>query len=425
MPMAMAALDKLDQSTRTLETALARAKLLEELPDGVLVLDNFLHVVDANASARQFLGISVEAIGKLATDVIPQWSCLEHLLKSEPQHIEWKQNTESEPQWFHVDTVPLKDNQGHRSGFMLLMRNITEQKKTEEQLRYLATTDGLTGLWNRRHFTERCEQEIARAKRYGQPLGLIIGDIDHFKRVNDTLGHAVGDIALQHIASILTTTVRQVDIVGRIGGEEFAVLLPNTKIAETIQTAERLRKQIENNPLYHDGKQIDLTMSFGVTTSEDVSMLNEMLKLADDALYAAKAKGRNCTVYQPTKVKEEVGTMDREIAMRILMLVNTGLEALEYVNTHSLAGASEQTMTVFTDVVQAFVEIEQVLTASGMLDEVESSTQSLKDGFSWMVKGYEKPESVQPVDMMRLTVLPRYKAWQEELQMCFSKYTEC
>ena len=99
---------------------------------------------------------------------------------------------------------------------------------------------------------ERLDQEIARASCYSQPLGLIVSDIDRFKRVNDTFGHAVGDIALQHIATIMTTTLRQVDIVGRMGGEEFAVLLPNTNVTETIYTVERLRKQIENNPLYHD-----------------------------------------------------------------------------------------------------------------------------------------------------------------------------
>ncbi len=175
--------------------------------------------------------------------------------------------------------------------------DITLSKQAEERLRIMATTDELTGLWNRRHFMEHLHQEVKRGSRYGQFFSVMMLDIDHFKQVNDDHGHAVGDTALRHLAGVMRKLLRQVDVPGRFGGEEFAVILPQTRLDGAFQLAERLRIGVEKEPVQTEGKTIPLTVSIGVVEYDaDISESDALLKLADDALYAAKSAGRNRTV---------------------------------------------------------------------------------------------------------------------------------
>jgi two-component system cell cycle response regulator len=161
-----------------------------------------------------------------------------------------------------------------------------------EETRRLANSDGLTGLQNRRRATERLDAEIARARRYGTPLSLLLCDVDHFKQVNDRFGHNMGDEVLVRVASQLHETLRQVDLVGRWGGEEFLVLLPDTDTDGARIVGERLRLAIEAMPPFHQGPS-SVTCSVGIANYQGEENSAVFVDRADQALYKAKKGGRN------------------------------------------------------------------------------------------------------------------------------------
>jgi diguanylate cyclase (GGDEF)-like protein/PAS domain S-box-containing protein len=173
--------------------------------------------------------------------------------------------------------------------------DLTERKKMEQELQRQARIDMLTGLNNRRHFFELAEQQLARARRFGEPLSLLMLDLDNFKGVNDTYGHQAGDAALQKLAEVSVKTLREIDILGRIGGEEFAALLTETGGAEALEVAERLRVAVLNSVVALDqGPSFGFTISVGVAAIEPTdTKIDAMLKRADSALYKAKESGRN------------------------------------------------------------------------------------------------------------------------------------
>ena len=157
-----------------------------------------------------------------------------------------------------------------------------------------ARTDPLTGLWNRHHFGEQLQRTLNEADRYGTPVSLVLVDIDHFKRVNDTWGHEAGDSVLKQVARILQEGVRSVDICVRYGGEEIALLLAQTDSEHAVEVAERLRARICAQPLRHGLADITVTASFGVATyPETVKVRDQLFPASDKALYIAKHEGRN------------------------------------------------------------------------------------------------------------------------------------
>jgi diguanylate cyclase (GGDEF)-like protein len=179
---------------------------------------------------------------------------------------------------------------------------ITERKRAQEELERLASTDPLTGLYNRRRFFMLADAEFRKAQRYNRPLSVLVFDVDFFKRVNDTFGHGVGDQALVHVAHLARVTARDADVVARLGGEEFAVLLPETGRLDGRRAAERLRQIIEKTPLQADGHEVKVTVSIGVADNNiDVAAdhFDQILTWADRALYIAKDAGRNqVSVYE-------------------------------------------------------------------------------------------------------------------------------
>lgn len=169
-----------------------------------------------------------------------------------------------------------------------------ELRQQKEAAELTARVDPLTGLASRRAFTEKAEIEMLRSSRYGAPLSLIMIDLDHFKAINDNHGHPTGDAVLVSFARTLTQVVREVDVIGRLGGEEFAVLLPDTGAAEAVQAAERMRQAVAGSSLYVRGQQLSYSASFGVAAFDQTELsLSEFLTRADAALYRAKAEGRN------------------------------------------------------------------------------------------------------------------------------------
>lgn len=186
-----------------------------------------------------------------------------------------------------------------------LHRNSIERANGEllrlnDRLKHQAESDFLTGCMNRRSFDEKLNQEISRSQRQNYPLSVAMFDLDHFKRVNDTYGHATGDAVLQHFAHFVQGNIRLTDSLARLGGEEFAVLMPDTDEAAAVPLIERLRGLVADAPLpLESGPLLAITVSIGLTTLCPTDVAKTFIRRADEALYAAKAAGRNRAIYAP------------------------------------------------------------------------------------------------------------------------------
>lgn len=213
--------------------------------------------------------------------------------------------------WTEVIAHPRLDADGHLVEVVGVTRDLTEHKRQEDALRQardaaesanaalrganaelhlLATTDALTGAWNRRHFEQEARHELARARRYGQPLSLVMIDLDRFKAVNDTFGHLVGDEVLVEVVRRMQARLRLSDRLARWGGEEFVVLLPHSDLDEALQVAEKIRSVIAEFPITDVGA---LTVSCGVAQAGSQESLDDWFRRVDDALYRAKDLGRD------------------------------------------------------------------------------------------------------------------------------------
>jgi len=179
-----------------------------------------------------------------------------------------------------------------------LDRKNRQLEEANRQLRELSITDGLTGLFNHRHVHELLQEEYERSKRSGSPIGVTMMDLDRFKLLNDTHGHQTGDVVLSETARILRENAREIDMIGRYGGEEFIAILPDSDEDAAVKFAERVRRAVESFVFDANGKAIQMTLSGGVACgrAEDVSHPDELIGRADRALYEAKNGGRNCVV---------------------------------------------------------------------------------------------------------------------------------
>lgn len=292
------------------------AAIYEASPDGILVVDDREMIVAHNQRLFEVLGISPDEIpgghgGVLASK--PDWPLLSRVLQrvSDPVGFRWRvEELYANPQIEDKCEIALKDGrtlernsralwgeQNRYLGRVWFFRDITEHKEIEDALLEMSQQDPLTGVANRRCFDYRVASEFLRARRFGRNLSVVTLDIDHFKRINDHWGHAVGDRVLKKLCESVQSELREVDLLARVGGEEFTVLMPDTNLDGAFQLAERLRLCVMAQELTEGEDVIRFTASFGVAAlgPEDKSA-DDALKRADVALYAAKAAGRNCTM---------------------------------------------------------------------------------------------------------------------------------
>ncbi len=190
-----------------------------------------------------------------------------------------------------VDACELKARLNTGQRIVRLQQQLLDAQR---QLQVQATRDALTGLWNRAAILEILGRELLRAEREGRAMGVILADLDNFKRINDVHGHLAGDDALQEIARRMTTVLRAYDTLGRYGGEEFLIVLPGCDAQASLRLAERVREYVAVNPVELTDARVDMTMSLGVAACEGAAgEPSALLRAADIALYGAKAAGRN------------------------------------------------------------------------------------------------------------------------------------
>ncbi len=276
--------------------------ILESASDGILVLSDQMRVIHRNLRFMQLWQIPPRVMGDTFTA-----ETRSRLLQAVmPDYEKFFMNEEAPGEAEATTRIYLKNGiildqftcplieDGRVTGRLWTFSDVTEKALAEERLKMLAATDDLTGLWNRRYFLGRAEYEISRAIRDGQPLALVFLDIDHFKAINDIHGHAAGDRALEFLATVLTNQLRTTDTIGRIGGEEFAILFPNTEVSGAFTIAEKIRRYFENSSFRYDDQQIGFTVSMGLAgLTPEIKGIDALLLSADIACYKAKEAGRN------------------------------------------------------------------------------------------------------------------------------------
>ncbi|MBF0099949.1 MAG: diguanylate cyclase [Desulfobacterales bacterium] len=189
---------------------------------------------------------------------------------------------------------PLRDQTNVVEYIFLMVHDVTEVAAYEQKLIEMNIKDALTGVYNRRYFESRIEEEFERHKRYKRSFSIIMQDIDYFKKINDTYGHQAGDFILKSFSTSVMSRIRAVDIFARYGGEEFCCMLPETELVSALSVAEDIRKRIEHTTFEFKNTPLNITISQGVSEMKpDTSCAESLLKKADDALYEAKRSGRN------------------------------------------------------------------------------------------------------------------------------------
>ncbi|MDT8341163.1 MAG: sensor domain-containing diguanylate cyclase [Longimicrobiales bacterium] len=282
----------------------ARTTVVEEMEDAVVVLDRDNRIVDVNRSARERLGLRL--LGPLPVELAAAWTSVRRRLGDADIPVSERvplRGPHGQVVPFEMRVTMMRPGEGSGGRAVLVLRDITTQEALERELRSasaalsrLAHTDELTGLANRRSLMDRLREEVDRAHRYGRPLTLVLLDLDHFKRVNDQWGHAAGDEVLRVTARALERISREQDLPGRMGGEEFAVVLPETDAAGGRILADRLRLEIGRCTHETDsGETFRVTASLGVATLAPGSGtdMDTLVQRADVAMYRAKELGRN------------------------------------------------------------------------------------------------------------------------------------
>jgi len=278
-------------------------QLFEDSPLPYQAMNEHGAIVDVNAAWLEMMGMQADQVlGKSFGELMDatEWRKFMHMF---PSFIKNGSLANLQLTINHAGGTPLiielngrvaYDIHGDFKQTHCVLQNITERMAMENELRRLATSDPLTGLANRRAFFTEADRALLQCVRYSHPYTAMMLDIDHFKSINDTFGHDVGDQVLKLVSNEMKQQIRSVDMLGRLGGEEFAIVLPETDLATAVVVAERIRVAIEAFSLEVEQGRVSFTISIGITNLSDATQTNEaLIKKADELLYQAKQNGRN------------------------------------------------------------------------------------------------------------------------------------
>lgn len=283
---------------------IARDRVFKTMNISVVVLDSKGRIVDCNDCARRILPrLDQNAPGMGLRDVLPvdaEGLEPEALLSGGDRELAFP--VDGRTRWFAVSGAAIPSPKGKPVGLIVSLRDVTENKALLRRLERMAAIDALTEVYGRRFFMESCLVEIRRAWREKSALSFLLTDIDHFKNVNDTHGHLAGDLVLKNVAAAFRRVLRDGDVLGRYGGEEFAIVLPRTDQEGARALAERLRREVASTATVYEGTAIETTISVGIAAIApghwgermDYERTREaLIKASDQALYRAKDQGRN------------------------------------------------------------------------------------------------------------------------------------
>lgn len=284
-------------------TPIARDKVFDVISQGILVVDESGNIIDKNSYAsaicRKYFNISKKIIGMKISDIFSNNLEIQKLLTNDKEgSVEVKIHNEYGSSYLLCNIHLLSIGSSETIGQVIILSDITEKKHYELDLLTRAEKDGLTQLLNRQGFNVAYDKMLNNVIETEKSISCLMLDIDYFKKINDTFGHINGDKVLQNLADILRTTLSEEDIVGRIGGEEFVVILRGVEKDEAFLVAERIRKEVENSRVFIiEDKTINYTVSIGIADNSDYEVIQEkLLHKADIALYQAKESSRNCTI---------------------------------------------------------------------------------------------------------------------------------
>jgi diguanylate cyclase (GGDEF)-like protein len=260
----------------------------------VLVTDNEGLIIFSNQAAQQVLGKTEPQVnGQPAVIILAEWL-------PEAMHAWNDQKAEvqlvvgqADAQYLRLKISPIIGNADEAIGTLLTLNNNTDQKNYEKRLTELAICDPLTGSYNRRYFYEMAHTYFHQMQRSASPFIILMIDLDHFKNINDTYGHASGDLVLQRVAAVCKKQVRNQDIFSRYGGEEFILAMPETSLQNGLYVAERLRRSIDALSTELDGIPVSASIGVVETSGELELTLDALINRADEAMYSSKQAGRN------------------------------------------------------------------------------------------------------------------------------------
>lgn len=294
---------ELAQRTAALIKSESRARaIMTTSMDAIVVMNNDKQIVECNPAAEYLFGRNLQTLMQLHIHEVLRLGLAKPNQIAETTPVPpWKPGrlegmvTHPDGQEIPVEISLGELEDGTRPLWVANIHDISERKAAEREMHRLATTDGLTGLANRRSWTQGARKMVAQAQRYGHPVALLWIDVDKFKQINDTFGHPGGDVALRELAKVLSINLRETDLLGRMGGEEFAVIMPETSETGVELMGQRLLQAVRDCVVMFEGKRIPMTISLGAAVMIDAQRetLEELTRRSDDALYKAKETGRN------------------------------------------------------------------------------------------------------------------------------------